>query len=37
VARTVADLESSDRVGPEHINIAASLRLDDAPPLAEAV
>ncbi len=37
VARTVADLESSDTVGPEHINVAASLRLDDAPPLAEAV
>jgi magnesium chelatase family protein len=36
VARTVADLESSDTVGPEHINVAASLRLDEAPPLAEA-
>ena len=31
VARTVADLDGSDVVGPEHINIAASLRLDDAP------
>ncbi len=37
VARTVADLESRDTVGADHINIAASLRLDDAPPLAEAV
>ena len=37
VARTVADLESSDTVGTDHINIAASLRLDDASPLAEAV
>ena len=36
VARTVADLDGSDVVGPEHINIAASLRLDDAHPLAEA-
>jgi magnesium chelatase family protein len=36
VARTVADLEQSDHVGPEHINSAASLRLDDSPPLAEA-
>jgi magnesium chelatase family protein len=36
VARTVADLEASDVVGPEHINVAASLRLDDAPSLAEA-
>ncbi len=26
----------SDVVGPEHVNIAASLRLDDSPPLAEA-
>ena len=30
VARTVADLDGSDVVGPEHVNIAASLRLDDA-------
>jgi magnesium chelatase family protein len=37
VARTVADLEACDVVGPEHVGIAASLRLDDAPPLAEAV
>jgi magnesium chelatase family protein len=36
VARTVADLEGSDVVGPEHIMVAASLRLDDSPPLAEA-
>ena len=27
---------SSDVVGPEHIYVAASLRLDDGPPLAEA-
>jgi magnesium chelatase family protein len=37
VARTVADLEGSDAVGAEHIDIAASLRLDEAPPLAEAI
>ena len=36
VARTVADLDGSDVVGPEHINVAASLRLDDHAPLAEA-
>ena len=30
VARTVADLDGSDVVGPEHVNIAASLRLDDS-------
>ena len=36
VARTVADLDGSDVVGPEHINIAASLRLDDGHSLAEA-
>jgi len=28
VARTVADLEGSERVGPEHVNAAAALRLD---------
>jgi magnesium chelatase family protein len=28
VARTVADLDGSDAVGPEHASIAASLRLD---------
>ncbi len=37
VARTVADLEGSDVVGAEHVNAAAALRLDDAPPLAEAI
>jgi magnesium chelatase family protein len=36
VARTVPDLDESDLVGPEHVSIAASLRLDDSPPLAEA-
>jgi magnesium chelatase family protein len=36
VARTVADLDESAIVGPEHVSIAASLRLDDSPPLAEA-
>jgi len=36
VARTVADLDGSDEVGPEHINVAASLRLDDTTQLAEA-
>jgi magnesium chelatase family protein len=36
VARTVADLDASPDVGPEHVSIAASLRLDDGPPLAEA-
>jgi magnesium chelatase family protein len=35
VARTVADLEGADVVGPEHIDMAASLRLDDGPLLAE--
>jgi magnesium chelatase family protein len=28
VARTVADLEGSDRVGPDHVHIAAGLRLE---------
>jgi magnesium chelatase family protein len=37
VARTVADLEASAVVGPEHVSIAASLRLDDTQPLAEAI
>jgi magnesium chelatase family protein len=32
----VADLDASDVVGAEHVNIAASLRLDDAHQLAEA-
>jgi magnesium chelatase family protein len=36
VARTVADLDASDVVGAEHVNIAASLRLDDTHQLAEA-
>jgi magnesium chelatase family protein len=36
VARTVADLDGSDVVGPEHISVATSLRLDDTAPLAEA-
>ena len=36
VARTVADLYQSDLVTPDHVNMAASLRLDDSPPLAEA-
>ena len=36
VARTVADLDGSDVVGPEHIDVAASLRLDDTPRLAQA-
>jgi magnesium chelatase family protein len=36
VARTVADLEACDEVSPQHIDMAASLRLDDAPVLAEA-
>ena len=30
VARTVADLEGSDTVGPEHVTLAAGLRLDTA-------
>jgi magnesium chelatase family protein len=34
VARTVADLEGSDRIGPDHIHIAAGLRLEQ-PALAE--
>jgi magnesium chelatase family protein len=36
VARTVADLEASDRIGPDHIHIAAGLRLEQ-PALAEVV
>ena len=28
VARTVADLEGSDSVGPDHVHIAAGLRLE---------
>jgi magnesium chelatase family protein len=30
VARTIADLEGSDTVGPEHVNLAAGLRLESA-------
>ena len=30
VARTVADLDGSDTVGPEHVTLAAGLRLDTA-------
>src|SRR5918997_1754799 len=30
VARTIADLEASDTVGPEHITLAAGLRLESA-------
>jgi magnesium chelatase family protein len=36
VARTVADLEACDDVTSEHVNVAASLRFDDAGHLAEA-
>jgi magnesium chelatase family protein len=36
VARTVADLDGSDAVVPDHVNMAASLRFDDANQLAEA-
>jgi magnesium chelatase family protein len=36
VARTVADLEASDGVCADHVNVAASLRLDEGPTLAEA-
>jgi magnesium chelatase family protein len=35
VARTVADLDASDRVGPDHVHIAAGLRLEQ--PAAAAV
>jgi magnesium chelatase family protein len=34
VARTVADLEGSDRIGPDHVHIAAGLRLEQ-PALVE--
>ncbi len=30
VARTIADLEASDSVGPEHVTLAAGLRLESA-------
>ena len=36
VARTVADLEGSDVVGPDHVHIAAGLRLEQ-PTMAAAV
>ena len=36
VARTVADLEGSDTVGPDHVHIAAGLRLEQ-PAMAPAV
>jgi magnesium chelatase family protein len=36
VARTVADLDGSDRIGPDHVHIAAGLRLEQ-PALASAV
>ncbi len=36
VARTVADLEGSERVGPDHVHMAASLRLEQ-PAMAVAV
>ena len=36
VARTVADLEGADRIGPDHVHIAAGLRLEQ-PALAAAV
>jgi magnesium chelatase family protein len=35
VARTVADLDGSDRIGPDHVHIAAGLRLEQ-PALLEA-
>jgi magnesium chelatase family protein len=36
VARTVADVEGSDEVGPDHVHIAAGLRLEQ-PAMAAAV
>jgi magnesium chelatase family protein len=36
VARTVADLDGSDEVGPDHVHIAAGLRLEQ-PTMAPAV
>jgi magnesium chelatase family protein len=36
VARTVADLDASERVGPDHVYIAAGLRLEQ-PAMASAV
>jgi magnesium chelatase family protein len=36
VARTVADLDGSERIGPDHVHIAAGLRLEQ-PAMAAAV
>ena len=36
VARTVADLDGAATVSPEHVDVAAGLRLDDAPILVGA-
>ena len=36
VARTVADLDASERVGPDHVHIAACLRLEQ-PSMAAVV
>jgi predicted ATPase with chaperone activity len=36
VARTVADLDASDQVGPDHVHFAAGLRLEQPDLLAAA-